>query len=46
MEPWRVCRPSVADLNHFDKEQDPHLDPPNRALPFIYDSLYSQERRR
>jgi hypothetical protein len=27
---WRVCRPVVADLHHFDKEQDPDpqkLDP-------------------
>ncbi len=33
MEPWRVCRPVVANLHHFDEEQnsDPHqsedLDP-------------------
>jgi hypothetical protein len=20
MEPWRVCRPMVADLHHFDKD--------------------------
>ncbi len=25
MEPWRVCRPVVADLHHLDEEQD--LDP-------------------
>jgi hypothetical protein len=37
MEPWRVCRPKVADSHHFDEEQDPdpHLneksdpDPPH-----------------
>jgi hypothetical protein len=23
MEPWRVCMPVVADLHHFDEEQDP-----------------------
>ncbi len=23
MEPRRVCRPVVADLHHFDEEQDP-----------------------
>jgi hypothetical protein len=23
MEPWRVCRPVVADSHHFDEEQDP-----------------------
>jgi hypothetical protein len=23
MEPWRACRPVVADLYHFDVEQDP-----------------------
>ncbi len=23
MEPSRVCRPAVADSNHFDEEQDP-----------------------
>ncbi len=23
MEPWRVCRPVVADLHHLDEEQDP-----------------------
>jgi hypothetical protein len=23
MEPWMVCRPMVADLHHFDEEQDP-----------------------
>jgi hypothetical protein len=27
MEPWRVCRPVVAGSLHFDKEQDPDLDP-------------------
>ncbi len=24
MEPWRVCRPSVADLHHFDDKLDPN----------------------
>jgi hypothetical protein len=23
MEPWRVCRPVVADCHHFDEKQDP-----------------------
>jgi hypothetical protein len=23
MEPWRVCRPVVADSQHFDEGQDP-----------------------
>ncbi len=27
MEPWRICRPAVADSHHFDEEQDP--DPQN-----------------
>ncbi len=27
MEPWRVCMPVVADLQHFDEEQDLDLDP-------------------
>jgi hypothetical protein len=27
MEAWRVCRPVVADLHHFDGEQNPDLDP-------------------
>jgi hypothetical protein len=27
MEPWRLCRPVVADSHHFDEEQDPDLDP-------------------
>ncbi len=22
IEPWRVCRPVVADSHHFDEEQD------------------------
>jgi hypothetical protein len=26
MEPWRVSRPVVADLHHFDEEQDPDPD--------------------
>jgi hypothetical protein len=25
-EPWRACRPVVADLHHFDEEQDPDPD--------------------
>ncbi len=25
MEPWRACRPVVADLHHFDEDPDPHL---------------------
>jgi hypothetical protein len=26
MEPWRVCRPVIANSHHFDEEQDtdPH----------------------
>jgi hypothetical protein len=24
MEPWRLCRPVVADSHHFDEEQDPN----------------------
>jgi hypothetical protein len=28
MEPWRVCRPLVADSHHFDEEQDLDLNPP------------------
>jgi hypothetical protein len=28
MEPWRVCRPMVADSHHFNEEQDPDLNPP------------------
>ncbi len=24
LEPWRVCRPVVADSHHFDEEQDPN----------------------
>ncbi len=27
MEPWRVCRPVVADLHHLDEEQVPDPDP-------------------
>ncbi len=27
MEPWRVCRPVIADSHHFDEEQDPDTDP-------------------
>jgi hypothetical protein len=27
MEPWRVCMPGVADLHHFEEEQDPDMDP-------------------
>ncbi len=27
MKPWRICRPVVADLHHFDVEQDLDLDP-------------------
>jgi hypothetical protein len=27
MEPWRVCRPVVADSQHIDEEQDPDPDP-------------------
>jgi hypothetical protein len=27
MEPWRVSRPFVADLHHFDDEQDPDAYP-------------------
>ncbi len=23
MEVWRVCRPVIADLHHFDEEPDP-----------------------
>ncbi len=23
MEPWRLCRPMVEDLHHFDEDQDP-----------------------
>jgi hypothetical protein len=25
MEPWRLCRPVVADLHHIDEEYHPHL---------------------
>ncbi len=27
IEPWRVCRPLVADSYHFDEELDPDPDP-------------------
>ncbi len=27
MKPWRICRPEVADLHHFDVEQDLDQDP-------------------
>jgi hypothetical protein len=27
LEPYRVCRPVVAHLHHFDEEQDPDPDP-------------------
>ncbi len=30
MDIWRVCRPFIAALQHFDKQQDPdphHLQP-------------------
>jgi hypothetical protein len=27
IEPWRFCRPVLADSHHFDEEQDPDLDP-------------------
>jgi hypothetical protein len=34
IEPWRVCRLVVADLHHFDEEQDP--DPgQNQSLIWI-----------
>jgi hypothetical protein len=23
MEPWRVCRPVVAESHHFEEEKDP-----------------------
>jgi hypothetical protein len=26
MEPWRLCRPVVADSHHFVEEQDPGPD--------------------
>jgi hypothetical protein len=26
-ETWRVCRPVVADMHHFDEEQGPDPDP-------------------
>jgi hypothetical protein len=31
MEPWRICRPVVADLHHLDEVQD--LDPHFREKP-------------
>ncbi len=27
MEPWRVCRPVVADSHHFYEDQDPDPGP-------------------
>jgi hypothetical protein len=27
MEPWRFCRPIVADSHRFDEVQDPDPDP-------------------
>jgi hypothetical protein len=33
MEPWRICRPMVADLQHFDDEQDPDTHQSEQSDP-------------
>jgi hypothetical protein len=32
MEPWRVCRPVIADSDHYDEEQDPDRNEVNSGI--------------
>ncbi len=41
MEPWRICRPVVADLQYFDDEQDPDTHQSEQSDP---DSHKSEKR--
>jgi hypothetical protein len=41
MEQRRVCRPVVADLHHFDEEQDPDPHQSEKSGP---DHHYSEKR--
>jgi hypothetical protein len=42
LEPWRVCRPVIADLNHLDEEQDPdpHLKGLSHEMDLAFDDMY------
>jgi hypothetical protein len=41
MEPWMICRPVVAVLQHFDDEQDPN---PHQNEQSAADSQESEKR--
>ncbi len=43
MDPWRFCRPVIADLNHLDEEQDPdpHWDRLTRWIWLLMTCLVS-----
>jgi hypothetical protein len=41
MEPWRVCRPVVADSHHSVEEQDPDLHEKEK----LFQDPYEREMR-
>ncbi len=46
MKPWRICRLEVADLHHFDvQEQDLDLDPDPHQSEKSDPSPHQSEKR-